>query len=58
MPDEPITRIILVIILILLGAFFGSSETAFTNADRIRLKVKADNNNRSAKLALWITRKY
>jgi len=56
MPDEPITRIILVIILILLGAFFGSSETAFTNADRIRLKVKADNNNRSAKLALWITR--
>lgn len=56
MPDEPITRIILVIILILLGAFFGSSETAFTTADRIRLKVKAENNNKSAKLALWVTK--
>lgn len=56
MPDEPITRIILIIILILLGAFFGSSETAFTTADRIRLKVKAENNNRSAKLALWVTK--
>ena len=56
MPDEPITRIIFVIILILLGAFFGSSETAFTTADRIRLKVKAENNNKSAKLALWVTK--
>lgn len=56
MPDEPILRIILIIILILLGAFFGSSETAFTTADRIRLKVKAENNNRSAKLALWVTK--
>ena len=56
MPDEPISRIILIIILILLGAFFGSSETAFTTADRIRLKVKAENNNRSAKLALWVTK--
>lgn len=56
MPDEPITRIVLIIILILLGAFFGSSETAFTTADRIRLKVKAENNNRSAKLALWVTK--
>lgn len=56
MPDEPITRILLIIILILLGAFFGSSETAFTTADRIRLKVKAENNNKSAKLALWVTK--
>ena len=55
MPDEPITRILLIIILILLGAFFGSSETAFTTADRIRLKVKAEN-NKSAKLALWVTK--
>ncbi len=55
MPDEPITQILLIVILILLGAFFGSSETAFTTADRIRLKVKAENNNKSAKLALWVT---
>lgn len=56
MPDEPISRILIIIMLILLGAFFGSSETAFTTADRIRLKVKAENNNRSAKLALWVTK--
>lgn len=56
MPDEPILRIILVIVLVLLGAFFGSSETAFTTADRIRLKVKAENKNKSAKLALWVTK--
>lgn len=56
MPDEPIFIIITLLVFILLGAFFGSSETAFTTADRFRLRVKAENGSFSAKLALFVTK--
>lgn len=56
MPDDPILLIIGVILFIMLGAFFGSSETAFTTADRFRLRVRADNGSKSAKLALFVTK--
>ena len=54
MPDEPPILWIVFILIILLGAFFSSSETAYTNANKIRLKVKSENGSKSAKLALWI----
>ncbi|MGI6644919.1 MAG: CNNM domain-containing protein [Bacilli bacterium] len=54
MPDEPHLLWIAFIILIIIGMFFSASETAYTTANKIRLKVKAENGSRSAKLALWI----
>lgn len=53
MPDTPITWV-LIVLLIILGIFLASCETSFTTANRIRLKVMAENGNRSAKLAMWV----
>lgn len=54
MPDSPIWGFIIIIILLIFGAFFGAAETAYTTASRIKLKVKAENGNRTAALALKI----
>ena len=40
--------------LVLLGGFFNSSETALASCNRIRLKVRADNGNRGAKVVCKI----
>ena len=45
---------ILVIVLIALSAFFSSSETAISSANRIRLKHKASEGDRRAERALSV----
>jgi putative hemolysin len=55
--EDPILWII-IIGLIILGAFFSASETALAAADKIRLKVKADEGNKSAKLAVNYIEKF
>ncbi len=46
---------ILVIILVAMSAIFSGTETAFSSANRIRLKNLASEGNKRAKLALEIT---
>ena len=51
-------EIALIVVLILLSAFFSASETAFSSVNRIRLKGMAENGSRSAERALNILKKY
>lgn len=50
--------VIILVVLILLSAFFSASETAFTSANRIRLKNIAEEGNKGAKVALKVMDKY
>ncbi|MGN0577987.1 MAG: hemolysin family protein [Ruminiclostridium sp.] len=52
--EEHIGTLIFIIVLIFMSAFFSAAETAYTSANRIRLKSKADEGKRSAKRALDI----
>ncbi len=46
---------IIIAICVVLSAFFSCTETAFSCANRIRLKSYADNGNKRAVTALWVT---
>lgn len=46
---------VFLLLLILGGAYFAASETAFASANRVRLQNKADSGNERAKTALYIT---
>lgn len=52
------TNIIVILILIILSAFFSASETAFSNCNKIRIKLKAEDGNKNAKLILNILENY
>ena len=54
LPDDSIPRCILLIVLILLGGFFAGSETAFSYANRIRIRRKAEEGNKGAKRVVFI----
>jgi putative hemolysin len=49
---------VVIVALVFLGAFFNSSETAFASCNRIRMKVRADDGNRSAKIVCKITDRF
>ncbi len=49
---------IIIVVLIACSAFFSASETALTSANRIRLKSKAENGSKGAKMALKLLDKY
>ena len=50
--------LIAVIVLVLLSAFFSATETAFTSANKARLKILAEDGKKSAKKALDLTENY
>ena len=50
--------VIVLVLLVVLSAFFSATETAFTSLNRIRLKSKADGGNRQAALALSLVDDY
>ncbi|WP_242958903.1 HlyC/CorC family transporter [Flavonifractor sp. An112] len=50
--------IVILILLVILSAYFSATETAFTSLNRIRLKSKADAGNRRAALALKLVDQY
>ena len=50
--------VIILIALLILSGFFSATETAFTSLNRARLKVYADDGNKSAKKALKYTENY
>lgn len=51
MDSDRIWTIVLIVVLIMLSAYFSASETAFTSANRIRLRNEAKKGNRRAERA-------
>ena len=52
MPDGSVPRLIAIIVLIILSAFFSSTETAYSCASRMKLRTLASNGNKRAKQVL------
>ena len=50
--------IAILLVCVALSAFFSASETAFTSANRVRLKTMMQNGNKHAKLALALAEDY
>ena len=51
-------RIAILIVCVALSAFFSASETAFTSANRVKLKTMTQNGNKRAKAALALAENY
>ncbi len=58
MPDGSIVLLVVLILMVILSAYFSATETAFTSLNRIRLKSKADNGDRRARLVLELSENY
>ncbi len=56
--EEYIRTGIILAILVIISAFFSASETAYTSANRIRLKSRAENGSKKAARALGIIEHY
>ncbi len=56
--DEHIGTLVIIFFMIVFSAFFSASETAYTSANKIRLRSKAENGKKSAARALKIIEKY
>ena len=50
--------VILIIIFLIFSAFFSATETAFTSLNRVRLKNRANDGDKRAKLALELSLDY
>lgn len=58
---SPTTQTIIIIIIIvcfLLSGYFSATETAFTTVNKLRLKTKADDGNKRARLVLKLADNY
>ena len=55
MDSGDVTQLIILIILLMLSAFFSSAETALTTFNRIRIRSLADDGSKRAKTVLKIT---
>lgn len=55
---DPWSTIAICVVLLLLSAFFSSTETAFSSVSKIRLKNLADNGNKKAKTAPYVAERY
>ena len=51
-------KIVILVVLVLLSAFFSSAETAFTSVNRVRLKTLAQDGNKKAKVATMLVDRY
>ena len=49
-----ILRAVILVVLVLLSAFFSSAETAFMTVNRVKMKTLADEGNKRAKMVLGI----
>ena len=56
--EDHIRTLVILIILVMMSAFFSAAETAFTGANRIRLKSRAENGSAKAQRALAILERY
>ena len=55
MDSGDVTQLIILIILLMLSAFFSSAETALTTVNRIRIRSLADDESKRSKTVLKIT---
>lgn len=58
MNGNPITLIIVLVILIAMSAYFSATETAFSSLNRVRLKNLAGSGNKRAHLTLSLSQDY
>ncbi|MGG7162093.1 HlyC/CorC family transporter [Clostridium ihumii] len=58
MNTSNLTLIIILIILILMSAYFSATETAFSSFNKVRLKHIANNGDKNAALALSLSQNY
>jgi CBS domain containing-hemolysin-like protein len=58
MDNDSFRSIILLVLLVLCSAYFSSSETAFTSANRIRLKNEAENGDERSKKTLKLAESF
>jgi CBS domain containing-hemolysin-like protein len=57
-PQLQTILIIIVMVCFILSGYFSATETAFTTINKIRVKAKADDGNKRAKLVLKLTDNY
>ena len=48
MTPELYGTVVILVVLVMLSAFFSASETAFTSANRVKLKTMAQGGNKRA----------
>ena len=53
-----IVLIVLFVVFVVLGAYFGGSESAFSAMNKIRIKSKADDGDKRAKSAVYISNNF
>lgn len=58
MTENITSNIILIVVLIILSAYFSATETAFSSLNRTRLKTLAEKGNKRAELALKLAENY
>ena len=58
MDSDIIRSIIILAVLVMLSAYFSSSETAFTSANRIRLRNEAEKGDKRAELTLKLAENF
>lgn len=58
MDQSILTQIIIMVILLLLSAYFSATETAFSSVNKTRLKTLAEKDNKRAELALALAEQY
>ena len=56
--DGSTLPIIIMIILVMLSAYFSATETAFSSLNKTRIKTLAENGNKRANLVLELSEKY
>ena len=56
--EKSVFSYLLILVLLILSAFFAGTETAFSYCNRHRLKVYADDGKKSAKVALYIFERF
>ncbi|MBP3952880.1 hemolysin family protein [Bacillus suaedae] len=58
MSEIPLNLVVILFVLIILSAFFSSIETAYSSANKLRLKSYADENRRGGSKALYISQNF
>lgn len=57
-PDTYAGYIVILVLLVLMSAFFSATETAYTSANRARLKITAEDGKKTARKALTLLDNY